>query len=125
MWLFCYSVTLLCCVTLGTTFPDVCISVWVLWCPILNSGANVLNPHSAARLKTFEGDTKCQTLKMTRTLRKIAVVFLIYGKTIKKKKKGQKVLNCFPTLRGMCPLVKVIYAVSPGPLPPSPSTSVM
>lgn len=38
----CCCVTLLCSVTLGTSFPDVCVSVWVLWCPILNSGANVL-----------------------------------------------------------------------------------
>lgn len=52
----CCCVTLLCSVTLGTSFPDVCVSVWVLWCPILNSGANVLHPHSADRLKTCEGE---------------------------------------------------------------------
>lgn len=50
-----YSVTLLSSVTLGTNFPDVCMGVWVLWCPILNSEANVLYPHSADRLKTCEG----------------------------------------------------------------------
>lgn len=42
--------------TLGTTFPDVCVSVWVLWCPILNYGANFLHSHSADRLKTCEGE---------------------------------------------------------------------
>lgn len=56
IWLFCYSVTLLCSVTLGTTSLIVSVSVWVLWCPILNFGANVLHLHSADRWKTFEGE---------------------------------------------------------------------
>lgn len=43
----CYSVMLFFSVTLGTTLPDVCVSVWGLWCPILNSLANILHPLSA------------------------------------------------------------------------------
>jgi len=34
----CYAVTLPHSVTLGTSSPDIHVSAWVLWCPILFSG---------------------------------------------------------------------------------------
>lgn len=88
--LFC-GIALLC--NFGHNFPDVSVSVWVLWCPILNFGANVLHLHSADMWKTFEGEQVyiMSDIKDNRTLKKIAMVFLIYGKTTKKKKNGQKV----------------------------------
>lgn len=92
------AVTLPQSVTLGTSFPDVCVSAWVLWCPILFSGANVLHHHSADRVRIQEGEQVniCQTLKITRALEKISTLIFIYGKATKKRKertKGLKLLS--------------------------------
>lgn len=88
----CCCVTLLCSVTLGTSFPDVCVSVWVLWCPILNSGANVLHPHSADRLKTCEGEqvNMMSDIKDDYSPGEICCIFPYLWKN-NQKKKGQKV----------------------------------
>lgn len=90
-----YAVTLPWSVTLGTSFPDVHVSAWVLWCPILFSGANILHPHSADRVRIQEGEQVniCQTLKMTRALEKISTLIFIYGKATKKSKKRTKGLK--------------------------------
>lgn len=51
-----YAVTLTQSMTLGTPIPDVHVSAWVLWCPVLFSGAHILHPHSADRLRIREGE---------------------------------------------------------------------
>lgn len=79
-----YAVTL----TLGVSFPDVGMPVWLLWCPILFSGAGVLHPHSADKVRIWEDERVniFQTLKMTRALEKISLLFFIYGKATDKIK---------------------------------------
>lgn len=108
-----YAVTLPQCVTLGTPFPDVCMSAWVLWCPVLFSTANFLHPHSADRLRIAEGERVhiCETLKIGRALQKISMLIFIHGKATKKKKRprGLKLLSwserCVPTHEGnLCPV---------------------